>query len=250
MRISDAAASLRTFCWHGGCGRPGAFLNGRFRTKPGLGPNRLESFGFFEAMPLNDLDGRVSAPQIGRIRPKRGSRRPSLPVSLKIELQVPSGRLCRRFGTVEVRPRPDFRRPLASRGQSIGGLRSARRTCPARTGFGRSGASGVRRNRLKKAIDGGNSRPYMASSPTGHGLLPSLVCVSYRSVTRLPRIKGKETRRLFDIVGLDEGTCGRRPRSATASGCRRSVKAKPFHGRIGAHASVGSTCLVTYPQYM
>ena len=33
-----------------------------------------------------------------------------------------------------------------------------------------------------------------------------------------------EARRLFDIVGLDEGTCGRRPRSATTSGCRGSVK--------------------------
>ena len=39
---------------------------------------------------------------------------------------------------------------------------------------------------------------------------------------------GEEARRLFDIVGLDEGTCGRRPGLWRPLGVGRSVKFKPF----------------------
>ncbi|WP_237709136.1 hypothetical protein, partial [Sphingomonas elodea] len=41
---------------------------------------------------------------------------------------------------------------------------------------------------------------------------------------------------LFDIVGLDEGTCGRRLRVLQLLGAGCSVKAKPFH-----------TCPYTFP---
>jgi hypothetical protein len=41
-------------------------------------------------------------------------------------------------------------------------------------------------------------------------------------------IPGEEARRLFDIVGLDEGTCGRRPGLWRPLGVGRSVKFMPF----------------------
>jgi hypothetical protein len=43
-----------------------------------------------------------------------------------------------------------------------------------------------------------------------HGPLPFRVSPS-RQPTPGTNEPGEETRRLFDIVGLDEGTCGRRP---------------------------------------
>jgi hypothetical protein len=66
----------------------------------------------------------------------------------------------------------------------------------------------------KKAVDVLESHPYMAP--------PATAAASMRSVTvsRLFLVgttdpgtyePGEDTRRLFDIVGLDEGTCGRRP---------------------------------------
>ena len=99
----------------------------------------------------------------------------------------------------------------------------------------------------KKAIDGGKSPPYMALHRRGGFARP--VCVFSIGNPVAPVI-GDRKSRLFDIVGLDEGTCGRRPRSATASGCRSIGKVKPFQGLVEAHASGRSTCLVTYPQYM
>ena len=39
---------------------------------------------------------------------------------------------------------------------------------------------------------------------------------------------GKDARRLFDIVGLDEGTCGRRPGLLEPLGSGWSVKFMPF----------------------
>ena len=39
---------------------------------------------------------------------------------------------------------------------------------------------------------------------------------------------GEDARRLFDIVGLDEGTCGRRPGLPEPLGSGRSVKFMPF----------------------
>lgn len=81
----------------------------------------------------------------------------------------------------------------------------------------------------KKAIDGGKSPPYMALHRRGGFARP--VCVFSIGNPVAPVI-GVRKSRLFDIVGLDEGTCGRRPRSATASGCRWSVKAKPFQRSV------------------
>src|ERR1044072_3935072 len=101
-------------------------------------------------------------------------------------------------------------------------------------------------------VDGFESPTYMAASPTGQGVLPNPVCVSLSRIP-WPRIKlGGGTRRLFDIVGLDEGTCGRRPRSPAAS--RRWMigytQALPWTDCAGLAPAIGSTCLVTYPQYM
>ena len=39
---------------------------------------------------------------------------------------------------------------------------------------------------------------------------------------------GEDARRLFDIVGLDEGTCGRRPGLLKPLGSGRSANFKPF----------------------
>ena len=84
----------------------------------------------------------------------------------------------------------------------------------------------------KMGVDGFESPTYMAASPTGQGVLPNPVCVSLSRIP-VPRIKlGGGTRRLFDIVGLDEGTCGRRLRSPAASRRWRIGKNKPFHGLI------------------
>ena len=43
-----------------------------------------------------------------------------------------------------------------------------------------------------------------------------------------PNEPGAEARRLFDIVGLDEGTCGRRPGLLEPLGSGWSVKFMPF----------------------
>src|SRR5690349_6792572 len=68
----------------------------------------------------------------------------------------------------------------------------------------------------KNPVDGFGSHPYMAPHSDGRGFeLGSRV----RFVPLLGRYNrcpepiepGEEARRLFDIVGLDEGTCGRRP---------------------------------------
>ena len=67
----------------------------------------------------------------------------------------------------------------------------------------------------KKAVDELESHPYMAPPATA----AALVEVRYRFASLLgrynrcpePNEPGEDARRLFDIVGLDEGTCGRRP---------------------------------------
>jgi len=57
------------------------------------------------------------------------------------------------------------------------------------------------------------------------GPLRPVAFAFHQSVFPVPRIKtGVVWRRLFDIVGLDEGTCGRRPRSPRSSRPRRSDK--------------------------
>ena len=82
-------------------------------------------------------------------------------------------------------------------------------------------------NFSKKAIDGAETPPYMALHRRGTALAEP-VCVS---LYRLPVARfspGRETCRLFDIVGLDEGTCGRRPRSPAASRRWMIGQTKPF----------------------
>ena len=67
----------------------------------------------------------------------------------------------------------------------------------------------------KKVVDELESHPYMAPPATAAALDE----VRYRFASLLSRYNrcpepnepGEDTRRLFDIVGLDEGTCGRRP---------------------------------------
>src|SRR5688572_32886190 len=61
----------------------------------------------------------------------------------------------------------------------------------------------------------------------GAGSLPDPVA-SLLTASRCPGSFGREMYRLFDIVGLDEGTCGRRPRSPRSSRPRRIGKAKSF----------------------
>jgi hypothetical protein len=68
----------------------------------------------------------------------------------------------------------------------------------------------------KNPVDGFGRHTYMAPHSGGRGLLRK---VGVRFVPLLGRYNrcperiepGEEARRLFDIVGLDEGTCGRRP---------------------------------------
>ena len=100
----------------------------------------------------------------------------------------------------------------------------------------------------KKAIDGGKWPPYMRLSPTGQGDARP-VCVSLNR-TPVSRIKtGWETRRLFDIVGLDEGTCGRRLRSPAASRRWMIGQNKPFlNGSPSSLLDGKSECPLTYPQ--
>ena len=86
---------------------------------------------------------------------------------------------------------------------------------------------GTARRRLRTF--GGNSRK---KALTEIILLHICLLTGGARLRALPRLRllmignpvapdeGEETCRLFDIVGFDEGTCGRRPRSATASGCR------------------------------
>ena len=53
-------------------------------------------------------------------------------------------------------------------------------------------------------------------------------------------------RRLFDIVGLDEGTCGRRLRSAVSSGCCLigQIQAVPDDHGYGACSGLWSHVLI------
>ena len=68
----------------------------------------------------------------------------------------------------------------------------------------------------KNPVDGFGSHTYMAPHSSGRGLL---LRSRVRFVPLLSRYNrcperiepGEDARRLFDIVGLDEGTCGRRP---------------------------------------
>ena len=62
----------------------------------------------------------------------------------------------------------------------------------------------------------------------GAGSLPNPVA-SLLTASRCPGSLGREMCRLFDIVGLDEGTCGRRPRSPRSSRPRRIGSYRPFH---------------------
>ena len=67
--------------------------------------------------------------------------------------------------------------------------------------------------KAKKGVDGLNSPPYMPLHSGGDGPLGSVFASRlFQSDHRRPEPSGpgRETRRLFDIVGLDEGTCGRR----------------------------------------
>src|SRR5687768_5879333 len=60
-----------------------------------------------------------------------------------------------------------------------------------------------------------------------HGPPPFRVSLS-RQPTPGTNEPGEQPRRLFDIVGLDEGTCGRRPGLLEPLGSGRSVKFMPF----------------------
>ena len=65
----------------------------------------------------------------------------------------------------------------------------------------------------KIAVDGRKSPPYMAVHRRGRAIWLWSRSRLIDRYFRCPRIKtGRVRRRLFDIVGLDEGTCGRRPR--------------------------------------
>ena len=80
------------------------------------------------------------------------------------------------------------------------------------------------------AVDGAITAPYMAVHRRGGRVNRNASFASHRSVIPVPRIKtGKVRRRLFDIVGLDEGTCGRRPRSPAASRRWMIGQTKPFY---------------------
>jgi hypothetical protein len=71
----------------------------------------------------------------------------------------------------------------------------------------------------------------------GAGSLPNPVA-PLSTASRYPGPSGMERRRLFDIVGLDEGTCGRRPRSPRSSRPRRIGKAKSFHVSLHIHSNM------------
>ena len=68
----------------------------------------------------------------------------------------------------------------------------------------------------KYPVDGIGPHTYMAPHSNGRGLAKGsrvrFVPLLSRSNRCPERIEpGEDARRLFDIVGLDEGTCGRRP---------------------------------------
>src|SRR5207253_203840 len=71
-----------------------------------------------------------------------------------------------------------------------------------------------------------------------------------RSANRCPeRIEpGEKARRLFDIVGLDEGTCGRRPGHRWPLGIGGSVKFMPFLNATFAAACRGGTSKCPHTQ--
>jgi hypothetical protein len=80
----------------------------------------------------------------------------------------------------------------------------------------------------KTAIDGWKSPPYMAVHRRGRAIW-HVSFASHQSVIPVPRIKtGRVRRRLFDIVGLDEGTCGRRLRSPRVLRPRTIGQIMPF----------------------
>ena len=69
--------------------------------------------------------------------------------------------------------------------------------------------------KLQKAVDASESPPYMALHSNGDGPISGRrrfapLLGRYNRCPE-PIEPGEEARRLFDIVGLDEGTCGRRP---------------------------------------
>ena len=98
----------------------------------------------------------------------------------------------------------------------------------------KSGPNGSEKIR-KKAIDGAGTSPYMALHRRGRVTAQPRLRLSQRP-TGAPAYTGGGTFRLFDIVGLDEGTCGRRPRSPRSSRPRRIGKAKSFHVSLHIHS--------------
>ena len=83
----------------------------------------------------------------------------------------------------------------------------------------------------KKVVDGAHCPPYTPPHSSGAGLRDGLRFASLLvGSTGARNLKDREDRRvrLFDIVGLDEGTCGRRPGLLKPPGSGRSVKCKPF----------------------
>ena len=86
----------------------------------------------------------------------------------------------------------------------------------------------------KKVVDGRKTRSYMAIHRRGTAFSPLPSASLNDRYPGCPGKMGKETRRLFDIVGLDEGTCGRRPRSARTSGSRADRK-KPSRSNVLLH---------------
>ena len=119
-----------------------------------------------------------------------------------------------------------------------GGFAVCRAGCAAPLGAGRilAGFAGngarLRKKPLTAATSGHIRPPHRRTRPCVGSL------AFLRSVTRLPLARGKGTLRLFDIVGLDEGTCGRRLRSAVSSGCRviGQIQAVPLSCRYGVRS--------------
>jgi hypothetical protein len=98
---------------------------------------------------------------------------------------------------------------------------------------GRSERLTVSATKLQKAVDAKGAHTYMA-----HQRRRRSYGVGVRFVPLLSRYNrcpepiepGEDARRLFDIVGLDEGTCGRRPGhlEPLGSGWTGKIQAVPF----------------------
>ena len=105
-------------------------------------------------------------------------------------------------------------------------------------------------NFCEKRVLTPGSTLHICPSTDGAGRFARTVRVSLNRtpVTRFP--PGRETCRLFDIVGLDEGTCGRRPRSAVTSGCR-AIGKKPSRSSFPSEfASTVGQCPNTQHQIL